>query len=211
MSCDCIRSVLVLTDEERRALDEYKDDSIPPLSNVIERWKNALKSKGRIPFKAFPDDPFRAAYRGDVTAIRQFLEDGFSPNTGNEVGYTALMAAARGESRDVIRLLLAHGGKAMLADKQGYTALHWAVAQSTMNTMRQVACVCALLDAGADPNARNQDGITPLMNAAWFGCCDSVRELKRRGADPSLRDKENKTAAELASKRGHKEVADLLK
>src|SRR5262245_18928670 len=62
-SCDCIRKVLTLTNSERQALDEYIDDSIPPLSEIVQRWEEVLISKGRIPFEAVPDDPIRAAYR----------------------------------------------------------------------------------------------------------------------------------------------------
>ena len=143
--------------------------------------------------------------------MRKFLDDGFPVNAGNDVGYTALMGAARGASLDVIRFLLSHGARAALADKCGYTALHWAVAEPIRDASKQMAFLCALLDAGADPNARNEEGITPLMNAAWFGCRDSVRELLRRGADPLMRDNKGRTARDLASERGHKDVEELLK
>jgi ankyrin repeat protein len=210
-TCSCIRNVPKLSDSERQALDEYIDDSVPPLSDIVQRWREALASKGRVPFEAFPDDPIRAAYRGDVEAMRQFLDDGFPVNAGNEVGYTALMGAARGASVDVTRFLLSRGARAMLADKRGYTALHWAVAQPVRDSSRQVSCLCALLDAGAAPNAQNEEGITPLMNAAWFGCRDSVRELLRRGADPLMRDSKGRIARDLASERGHKDVEEFLK
>src|SRR5258708_2065410 len=210
-TCGCISNVLKLSDSEQHALDEYIDDSVPPLSDIMQRWRDALASKGRVPFEAFPDDPIRAAYRGDVEAMRQFLDDGFPVNAGNEVGYTALMGAARGASLDVIRFLLTRGSQAALADKRGYTALHWAVAQPVRDASRQVACLCALLDTGATPNAQNEEGTTPLMNAAWFGCDDSVRVLLRRGADPLVRDSKGRTARELASERGHKDVEELLK
>jgi ankyrin repeat protein len=68
-----------------------------------------------------------------------------------------------------------------------------------------------LLDAGAVPDAQNEEGITPLMNAAWFGCRDSARELLRRNADLLLRDSKGKTARDLAAERGHKDVLELLK
>lgn len=210
-SCGCIRNVLELLDSERQALDEYIDDSVPPLSDIMQRWRDALASKGRIPFEPFPDDPIRAAYRGDVEAMQQFLDDGFPVNAGNEVGYTALMGAARGESLEMIRFLLSHGARATLADKRGYTALHWVGAQPVRDASGQVACLCTLLDAGAAPNAQNEEGITPLMNAAWFGCCDSARELLRRGADALLRDSKGRTAKDLATERGHRDVVELLK
>lgn len=209
MSCDCIRSVLKLSEEESRALDEYVDDSVPPLSQIMQRWRDALNTKGRVPFESYPDDPIRAAYRGDAAAVKEFLDDGFPPNAGNEVGYTVLMGAARGASLEVIRLVLSRGGKAALADKRGYTALHWAVAQPPATN--QLNCVCALLDAGADPKACNEEGITPLMNAAWFGCRDSVKELLRRGADASVRDSKGKSARDLATERGHEDIEELLK
>lgn len=206
-----MHSVLKLSDDERKALDECKDDSIPPLSNIFKRWEKALAEKGRVPFQAFADDPIRASYRGDVQAVLRFLEDGFQPNAGNEVGYTALMGAARGESLDVIRLLISRGGQAALADKRGYTALHWSVAQAPGNPAKQVECMRALIEAGADPNARNEEGITPLMDAAWFGCQHAVQELLRRGADPLLLNGKHRTARDLASERGHKAVEELLK
>src|SRR6266516_764050 len=119
MTCGCIRTVLRLSEEECRALDEYVDDSVPPLSDIMRRWREDLDRKGRVPFEAFPDDPIRAAYRGDVAAVKRFLDDGFPANDGNDVGYTALMGAARGASLEVIRLILSRGGRAALADKRG--------------------------------------------------------------------------------------------
>lgn len=211
MSCDCIRSVLKLSEPEQKALDEYVDDSVPPLSDIMQRWRDALDKKGRVPFEAFPDDPIRAAYRGDVEAVQRFLNDGFPVNAGNEVGYTVLMGAARGARLDMIRFLLSKGAQAARADKRGFTALHWTVAQPVSDFSSQVACVCALLDAGAAPNAQNEDGITPLMNAAWFGDLDSVRELLRRRADPMIRDNKGKTARDLAFEKGHKDVVEVLK
>ena len=168
-------------------------------------------SKGRVPFELLPDDLIRAASRGDTVAVQAFLDDGFSPNAENDAGYTALMAAARSASLEVIRLILSRGGQAALVDRRGYTALHWAVAQTPYNPSSQVACVRALIDAGADLNAANEEGITSLMNAAWFGCRDSVQELLRRGADPLMRDRQNRTARDLASERGHREVEELLR
>jgi len=209
-SCDCIRSVLKLSDTEAEALDKYIDDSVPPLSDVMRRWREALDAKGRVSFEAFPDDPIRAAYRGDIDALKDFLADGFPVNAGNEVGYTVLMGAARGERLEIIRYLLSFGARAKAADKRGYTALHWAVAQPVHDSASQVSCLRALLDAGADPNAQNEQGTTPLMNAAWFGCGDSVRELLRRGADPLLRDHKGKSAKDLALEKGHKDIESLL-
>lgn len=44
----------------------------------------------------------------------------------------------------------------------------------------------ALLEAGADPDARAADGSTPLLHAAHFGNSDGARALLDAGADPNL-------------------------
>ncbi len=50
VSCRCIHTVLGLTPEESRAVDEYVDDFQEPLKSIVDRWKRALVAKGRIPF-----------------------------------------------------------------------------------------------------------------------------------------------------------------
>ena len=74
-----------------------------------------------------------------------------------------------------------------------------------------------LLDHGANINAKH-DGITPLMIAAYNGYTDLARLLLERGADPTessthlIRWREfNGTAAEIATRRGHASLAELLR
>jgi hypothetical protein len=210
ITCDCISSVLKLSDVEQDALDRYIDDTVPPLSDIMKRWKDALGSKGRVAFEAYRDDPLRAAHRGDLGAIRDFLDDGFTPNWRNEVGYTALMSAARGGQVEMIRFLLSRGADATLADQNGFTALHCAVMQPTNNGAREAICVQALIEAGVQPNVRDGSGGTPLMDAAWFGCVEAARELLLRGADATLVDQKGRTAKDLANSRGHAGVLKLL-
>jgi hypothetical protein len=58
MSCDCIHRVLKLSESEKKALDEYVDDSVPPVSNIMDRWRNALKKKAGFHLKLFQTIPF---------------------------------------------------------------------------------------------------------------------------------------------------------
>lgn len=210
-SCGCMRTVLRLSEDESRAVDEYIDDSVPPLSTIMERWTEALREKGRLPFRSYPNDFFRAAYQGDVGRVAQFIDRGVSPDTMNGVGYTPIMAAARGEQLDIIELLLRRGASAALADSRGYTPLHWVVAQPSVDERRQLACVCALLSAGAVLDSRSSKGVTPLMNAAWFGCHGAVAEFLGRGADPTLEDDKGRRAFDLAHERNHLELAEKLR
>ena len=51
ISCNCISTVLILSPEEQKAVDEYIDDSVEPLQGINERWVKALNKKGRVPFQ----------------------------------------------------------------------------------------------------------------------------------------------------------------
>lgn len=71
---------------------------------------------------------YRAAERGDVTAIEALLACGFDPNRGDEeIGKTALHCAAMAGRTDAVRVLLAHGASPALRDREfNATPLVWA-------------------------------------------------------------------------------------
>jgi hypothetical protein len=70
-------------------------------------------------------------------------------------------AAIRGDAAK-IRELLAEGAPVDQRDNQQSTALHLSALQGHLEATR------ILLDAQADPNARDDRGFTPLMFAAWM-------------------------------------------
>ena len=45
-----------------------------------------------------------------------------------------------------------------------------------------------MLERGADPNAKDDDGLTPLHDAALWGHVEIVKILLERGADPQIAD-----------------------
>lgn len=72
--------------------------------------------------------------------------------------------------------------------------------------------VKALLSSpGADLNAADERGSTPLIEAARYGHDDVARALVAAGANTQLKDKDGKTALMLAVQGGHDEVVRLLK
>lgn len=67
--------------------------------------------------------------------------------------------------------------------------------------MRDRAAVKELLDDGKNPNARQSDGLTPLMVAASNGDLDIATMLLAKGADPNLRSG-GRSALSIAKSRG---------
>jgi hypothetical protein len=67
--------------------------------------------------------------------------------------------------------------------------------------MRDSAAVKELLNDGKNPNARQSDGITPLMIAASNGDTEIASMLLAKGADPNLR-AGNRSALTIAKGRG---------
>jgi ankyrin repeat protein len=102
--------------------------------------------------------------------------------------------------------------------------LDWTVLALSISR-RDLQSTSVLLKSGADPNGRwcspvaipfnmavskahpdctRQRGITPLMSATMLGDVDMIRLLVESGADPTLRDWQNRTARDYAveNKRG---------
>jgi ankyrin repeat protein len=67
-----------------------------------------------------------------------------------------------------------------------------------------------LLERGADPNATSQSGSTPLHTVAFTGDRASFDLLMGHRADPSIRNNDGKTATDIATERGHADIARRL-
>ncbi|HUT10864.1 MAG TPA: ankyrin repeat domain-containing protein [Thermoguttaceae bacterium] len=67
-----------------------------------------------------------------------------------------------------------------------------------------------LLANGAEVNARNSDGKTPLHAAAWRGCVEVVRVLLAHKADAAIQGNMGFTAVDEARSAGHEAVVELL-
>jgi uncharacterized protein len=117
-----------------------------------------------------------AAMANDPEYLQVLLRHRADPNAPNGVtGATPLMAALMG-SRDVqFRALLKAGAQPNRTDRMGNTALHVA---AQINAFQRVL---DLLEAGADPAARNQRGVTfqrYLNTTPWEVLSDDARRQR---------------------------------
>jgi hypothetical protein len=156
-----------------------------------------------------------ACVDGDLEHVRRMVAEGTPVDGANEVNHTPLMAAARYHHVPVVEFLLGVGADVHRRDMYGHTPLHWSVAErpGTEPFYRgelQRDCVRLLIERGAAIDAQDDDGGTPLMKAAWFGCLPSIVELLDHGASVSIRDAKGRSAEELARQRGHSVVAEML-
>jgi ankyrin repeat protein len=62
-----------------------------------------------------------------------------------------------------------------------------------------IAALTALLDGGANPNARDESGLTPLYLATFLGHADTITILLKAGADPNARDESGWTSLHIAA------------
>jgi HJR/Mrr/RecB family endonuclease len=77
--------------------------------------------------------------------------------------------------------------------------------------IRDIQEVKELISKGANVNAKDENGLIPLISAAWLGRKDICELLVSNGADVNARDKIGKTALMYAVSEGHKDICELLK
>ena len=73
-----------------------------------------------------------------------------------------------------------------------------------------LALIKFLVQHGADLNAANNNGDTPLIDAAYLGKTEILRYLLEQGADSRLSNKRGRTALDMAKRKKDAEAIKLL-
>jgi len=148
-----------------------------------------------------------AMMSGKITAL--LLEHGVDPDYRDAGGNTALhrIAIGAGGSDESLRVLLAHGASVNASNEDDSTPLHGAVSCIEMESS---GMVWQLIAAGADVNAQDMTGYTPLIFAVQKGDILMVRFLLACGADQGIRDKLGLTALHYTFIYDRPEMAKLL-
>ncbi len=140
-----------------------------------------------------------AAIAWDVPRLRLLLEFGADVKAKDAGGHNPLYRAANGqgsdeeEGRAAVELLIAHGANVNeVSGVGGMTPLHMSARRGTAKIAE------ALLNAGADIEARDKSGETPLRRAVNCDKEQVVGLLLSRGANPRSMDKKGSTPIDSA-------------
>jgi ankyrin repeat protein len=132
---------------------------------------------------------------GNWRLARFLIEHGARPEPVD--GQPALLAAAGGEDDPAgVQLLLRHKARVDARGTGQRTALLQACAAGNVDV------VGVLLDAGADRNAHDADGLTPLLEAARGGHEATVLRLAQARPDVAARDRQGRNALVRATMAG---------
>jgi ankyrin repeat protein len=138
----------------------------------------------------------QAAKDGNIEAVKQHLAAGTDVNAKDDDGYTPLDLAIDYEEIETADLLRKHGGK--------HGTIHIAILGGDAEGVKE------FLAGGADVNAKNQRGWTPLHGAAVDGSKEVGELLIAKGADVNAKDKHGRTPLHFTSNYGQKEITELL-
>jgi ankyrin repeat protein len=181
------------------------------------------------------EDFFQAIESDNPATVTKLLAKGFNPNTPTEDGQPALLVAVKNNAKRVIsvlasakgididrtniqdesplmfaayennmvaaRILISQGAE---VNKTGWSALHYAATKGHIDMIKY------LLDHSAYIDAESPNGTTPLMMATQYSTQQTVQTLINAGADPTIKNQLNLTAADFAMKSNKPELASYL-
>lgn len=166
----------------------------------------------------------------DSRLVRYLLVKGADVNVTSEGNTTALKLAAINGNIEIIQLLVDFHADFMIRDDDGKFAFDYldgakrdlavmTIAKSCKELDRCLiestlfgspAAVSLMIKRGADVNALDAQGYTPLMLASRIGYFDVINLLLDGGADPRIATPSGKRATDFAAQRGDKSSVLVL-
>ena len=134
----------------------------------------------------------KAVAKGDLATVEGLIVAGWNPNSRDKYERTPLHIWHREANYEVhfpiFNALVEAGADINARDKSGRTMLFYAARNSsTSNYAWSKKIVEVLIEQGKmDPNARDNDGDTPLHGAASTGTLSAVDALIKAGANPNI-------------------------
>ena len=150
-----------------------------------------------------------AALAGREEVVELLLQQGANINTFNAQGLTPLFLASRDGHEGVVELLSSQQEANLESgDAEAHTPLCVAVANGHLRIFAR------LLRRGADPHAKDKNGMIPLHIAAKRGNTDAVKSLLKTlgGGRGNINERDNagNTPLLYATKTGKKDLVEAL-
>ena len=124
---------------------------------------------------------YMTAYMGDMSRIKELVENGTDIDKKDEAGWTPLYWAVSGGQGEIAKFLIDNGADIDADDGNGQSLLHQAARSGSPQLVE------LLISKGGDVNAKiqsgNQGGYTPLHNAALSNNVEVAELLISKGAD----------------------------
>ena len=171
---------------------KYPEDT--PLANLLL----TLLERAGVPVEKLGNSTRRASRRSDECAYGRACRTARASrcscsrgrNGASAAAGSLLDAAGCGESGDATRALALdrEARRRQRAGADGTTALHWAVHHDDLELVER------LIRAGANVNAKNDFGATPMSEAAVVGNAELLEALLEAGADVESPNADGQTA-----------------
>ena len=147
----------------------------------------------------------RASIAGKIAAVKMLVEAGAGVRFTDTKGATCFTLAANFGHTETVRYLV--GLKDVdvnHSQNNGRTALHHVIHEGHRDVMQ------VLIDAGADIEAKDKKGFSPLLRASILGKFAIVKMLVEAGADVRVTNNRGDTCLILAAISGHTETVRYL-
>lgn len=215
----CLRELMNLPPAFQAVRENRKDD----LEKVLQGKAPILVT----PTTRTPILLFAITEKAPAEIVKTVLQAPVNVNQGDINGMTPLLAATDIAREEVMDLLLKAKADPNRADRRGITPLALAIRNSDLKKVRKLAAAGAnvnkpilggkmlpihlavrtgdrevvrfLLEKRADPNRADSEGNTALHYAAALNDAGMISILLRAKANPAVRNKEEKTPADLTS------------
>lgn len=150
-----------------------------------------------------------ASQRADLDSARLLIEAGADLDSVDIGGHSALhMVICQSKTaEELYDYFVSLGASPLRLDGRGCNGLHYAARTSKLGTLKKI------LELGPDINTTDDFGWTALHWAAASTCIATqvIQRLLDEGCNSDMRDKEGRTALNLAEKLGNSESVAILK
>jgi len=181
-----------------------------------------------------------ACHNDNRDIVNLLITNGAEVNASDNIGLTPLHEAARNGYKNIVEQLIERGANvnAKTLDDPGpydWFYEHWQACSTPLHlAVSYIDVTKVLVSNGADINAKDEGGHTPLQNAvfhgdknvvefliakgaeisihlaAYIGNCEKVKSLIKSGADPNSSNNDDDSILHHAVSGGHKDIAGLL-